>query len=250
MRPCIYCGLPKAKSQEHILASWIIEVLSRDTRGLKLPLRMVLSDQSGTKRVTVGKTKGKKTLEFTTRVCRDCNSGWMNDMETAARPYLEPMIRGQKCHIDAAGRQALTAWAAKFAVTARFAHINPDHIETQWTQSLFTNHMPPANWRVWAAHYVGGRPLWYSGHDMGSDLGQGVPVLFDHGVLATLVTGYCTLQVLGIDSVAPVGPEVDGIHSLWPPPGHGIDWPHPGRLDDSVIDDFATRWLGPTQFLV
>jgi hypothetical protein len=149
VRPCIYCELPKAKSQEHVLASWIIEVLSQDTRGLPLPLRMELSDQSGGKRVTLGKTKRSKTLEFTTRVCRDCNSGWMNDMEIAVRPYLEPMIRGAKCHIDAAWQHALAAWAAKFAVTARFAHIHPDHIERQWTQHValsdrLTRTGPPA----------------------------------------------------------------------------------------------------------
>jgi hypothetical protein len=28
VQPCIYCELPKAKNQEHVLASWIIEVLS------------------------------------------------------------------------------------------------------------------------------------------------------------------------------------------------------------------------------
>jgi hypothetical protein len=146
VRPCVYCELPKAKSQEHVLASWIIEVLSQDTRGLPLPLRMELSDQSGGKRVTLGKTKRSKTLEFTTRVCRDCNSGWMNDMEIAVRPYLEPMIRGAKCHIDAAGQHALAAWAAKFAVTARFAHIHPDHIERQWTQHCCIKRSAYPNW--------------------------------------------------------------------------------------------------------
>src|ERR1700687_2984144 len=105
----MYCGHP-ANSVEHIIATWIIDVLSQDPRGLPLPTRFSWTDpHSREVRRMVGKTtkNGKPTLEFTTQVCSDCNSGWMHDIDEAARRVLASMIQGVDTELTEAEQAAV-----------------------------------------------------------------------------------------------------------------------------------------------
>src|SRR5712692_3812656 len=139
MTDCIYCPNP-AGSDEHIIASRFVEVLAQDPRGLPLPAHLQMIDMSGQTREIGGKmrkrTGGSKkprdrrpTIEFKTRVCTTCNNRWMNDIDSAAFPKVAAMIRGERTFLSRSEQTAVASWVAKVAVTARFAHLMPDHVE-------------------------------------------------------------------------------------------------------------------------
>ena len=140
---CIYCGNP-ADSNEHVIATRFIELLSRDPRGLAIPVSLTVTLPGGVARKIGGKrTKhGQPTLEFTTRVCEKCNNEWMNDIDTAAWPYVSEMIQGHKLPLDDAARKAVATWFMKVAVTARSVpHVNQP-LEQTWTKWLLQNQSP------------------------------------------------------------------------------------------------------------
>ncbi|HTB93925.1 MAG TPA: hypothetical protein VK728_13920 [Candidatus Sulfotelmatobacter sp.] len=49
------------------------------------------------------------------RVCRDCNNGWMNELEKQTKEFLKPLIEGSEnlLSISDAQRTTLARWAAK-----------------------------------------------------------------------------------------------------------------------------------------
>lgn len=254
---CMYCG-QAAGTKEHVIATRFIEVLGEDERGLPVPLTLHATLSSGLTEQVAGKRITRKsgsrayTLEYTAPVCDRCNSGWMNDIDSAAFPHLEKMIRGEPVVIDAAAQAAVAAWICKVAITARGTALDPLPIEPEWAAWLHKNHSAPPPWQVWIGRYVGARPWWYSPHDIRIELGQGSappPPDFTqpHGVLATLVIGYLFLQVFGVSGA---GPGAMGMYQfgdlpqIWPPPGVAISWPPPYRVDDTTLEAAANRLLG------
>jgi hypothetical protein len=136
---CIYCG-KRADSREHIIATQFIELLSKDRRGLSLPVVLTVALPDGAQRELIGKStkNGKPTLEYTTRVCSACNNGWMNDIDTNAYPYVSQMVQGKSLILDRAAQLAVATWIIKVAVTARSEPQNPLPIEQDWTDWLYT----------------------------------------------------------------------------------------------------------------
>jgi len=264
VEPCIYCGDP-ADSEEHIWGTWLIDVLRKDPRGFpdyadgtlfKGPTKKVIPNRRD--------RKGRTKVEFTTdRVCGKCNSEWMNRIdERANRPgYMEKLVLGQPLAIDKPVRKAVAAWTAKTAVTARFAHISPSHVQKTWTDQLLQHHAPSADWRIWIAEYIGAEPIWYEADDIQLTVNMTLPFrlpgtteptqvegpIYEHGVLMTLAIGHLAVQVLGFDG-PPIGPIVSDANStiqIWPDGAPDRAWPPPNYLDDTTLLSFALRFTHP-----
>lgn len=56
-------------------------------------------------------------LEVVVRaVCTRCNTGWMADLEAESAVVLEPMVRGDRVHVDEGSQAIFARWASKTAV--------------------------------------------------------------------------------------------------------------------------------------
>ena len=252
---CIYCGNP-ADSNEHVIATRFIELLSRDPRGLAIPVSLTVTLPGGVARKIGGKrTKhGQPTLEFTTRVCEKCNNEWMNDIDTAAWPYVSEMIQGHKLPLDDAARKAVATWFMKVAVTARSVpHVNQP-LEQTWTKWLLQNQSPVPSWQVWVGRFDGLAPFWYNPNDVHFEIGQGRyqpgtgKVIRPHGVLATCVIGYLIIQLLGIDGVGVVeAPGEPAFPLIWPDVSRIVAWPPSEYISDEGLPLWAQRHIGNPQ---
>ena len=83
MRECAFCFATQGLTKEHIISDWV--------NGL-FPGRSEVNYQDGKGRAE--KWHADK-IDWKARVvCRDCNNGWMSDLEsTLAKPSLTPLIR-------------------------------------------------------------------------------------------------------------------------------------------------------------
>lgn len=255
---CIYCG-QAARSTEHIIATRFIDVLREDRRGLPTPLMLYITSADGGRPRRIGskriKRRGRQrsyTLEYTTRVCAACNSGWMNEIDTGAFPFVSEMIRGNPIQLDQTAQTAVAAWIAKVAVTARAAPHDPLPIEPEWTDWLHQYHSAPQRWHIWIGRYVGPRPWWYNPHDVRAELGQGSappPPGFvrPHGVMATLVIGHLIWQIFGMGGPAARFAGIDAdegtLPAIWPPSLSPLSWPPTGHVDDAGLQLWANRLL-------
>jgi hypothetical protein len=238
---CIYCGAP-AGSREHIYPSWLVEALARDPRGLDLPAPMKIWRDGVLIRTVTGRVRPKKTFEFTTKVCKTCNSGWMNRIDDRVRPHFEPMIAGRQTVLPPSAQAALAAWMTKVTIT-RFAAEHRQYVKPGWTEQLRTTETALPDWHVFVGKYVGAQPLWGSNHDLALLDSDGVTVR-DRGVTATLLVGYVALQVFHLSGLSVQEHPAVPLLRVGPPTDGELTWPvPPGHLTDELLPAFADRYV-------
>lgn len=114
-RTCVFCtnDIPDDDPPEHVVPQWVSDEL------LKLPgedlFRITFSDP------TIPPFEGR-IIEMTIEsVCRNCNHGWMSNLESRVAPLLRPAISGAfnqpDVRLTADRHPTIAAWAAKTAMT-------------------------------------------------------------------------------------------------------------------------------------
>jgi hypothetical protein len=135
---CIFCP-NEAGSLEHIIAKWISLQLEQDLRRFPRPVRAHLRGVGG----TVKEIPGDRYVEFVTETVRAaCNTGWMGLIENKASEFMKLLLAGRSCRLSKKAQRTMALWACKTFVVARFAHIQPDHVEEDWTRWFYEKRSP------------------------------------------------------------------------------------------------------------
>jgi hypothetical protein len=111
-RACIFCGATEDLTKEHLWPDWLNKELPNIYTSTVTLTRPDGETRSWAERETASQ-------EIAT-VCGDCNHGWMNDLEKAARPILVPMLNGRRLPLDRPQQRTLAAWAFKRATVAEY----------------------------------------------------------------------------------------------------------------------------------
>jgi hypothetical protein len=115
-------------TNEHIIAKWLAGPMRGTGR-----LTHAYREHSATK--DARRWSAKEPSFKAGVVCRECNTGWMNDLEIAAGKYLPPFMRAkQGLRVNYVNSPVLARWAAKTAL-------------------MFQGAEPPANRIVPREHY-------------------------------------------------------------------------------------------------
>src|SRR5450759_5037390 len=174
-RRCIFCGgTPITK--EHIFAAWMRDFLptipnSRTDHDTSLGRR----DLKSGKIMSYSTSKGKldKPGDHRSRglrvVCRNCNNGWMSEIQNIAKPILIPFLKGQWPRITQDDQYILSVWAAMFSMVFEFAHpetvgISQDH--RTFLKEFKQHKTMPKNWFVWIGQFDDqsrNLPIWHRG---------------------------------------------------------------------------------------
>jgi len=251
IKRCIYCQRA-ADSDEHIIGSWFFRELE-SIFGRPIPGGR-LEKGGAVSRIPVSRnSKGKRQFDFTTDlICHQCNNEWMNRMDEAVRRYMIGLLRGRTTVCNKKMQRGMASWAVKTAITARFAHVNPDPVEGQWAKQLMKDKRPSTEWAVWLARYKGKQEFWFRQGEI--DVTDASRVfstserpptdlpLSKNGVVMTLVLGELCVQVARVN-----GPERifnlgdPAVLRIWPSGSDG-SWPPSQELDDSTLEAFASRF--------
>jgi len=105
-RTCVFCGehIAPGTPPEHVIPDWIRRLRPNGT------VYQHRSKQPGVL------THRSKRIDITAKtVCRECNHGWMSDLETEASPILKPMLDGHLRGLSVERQVLLSRWATKTA---------------------------------------------------------------------------------------------------------------------------------------
>jgi hypothetical protein len=144
--PCVFCGMTGSLSREHVVAKWLRKALQ-----IREPVR----EFSGA--MYIGKAE---TLAIVFHeVCDSCNKTWMEALEAAVRPVLEPLLlgaaAGERRVLDPDQQAILATWAAKTGLLlalSKFRGKDYGWVPADTLQWLYHHHgllMPPPGSRVW-----------------------------------------------------------------------------------------------------
>ena len=144
--PCVFCGSTNDPSTEHVVPRWLRKALHIST-----PVK----EYSGAMYVGAAETLAITFHE----VCVKCNTGWMEALETAARPVLEPLLLGAapgtSRQLDPDQQATLGTWAVKTSlllVLSKFRgqpHGWVPASTLQWLYEHQDRRIPPPGTRVW-----------------------------------------------------------------------------------------------------
>lgn len=244
-KSCVFCG-ERPTSNEHLFPHWMSTLLTEDPRGfpaIGLHTREVASPVYGVQRQTWRKDK---VIDYTANcVCRSCNHGWMERIEADARPYLTPMIKGERMDMSTERWGAIARWRSLKAIIERYTS-PPAYIHGRWQKRLYRHGEIPDTWTIRVGAYNGSRPAFassfvFKAHPRKAD-GQPNLAISRPRALVTLLAGSFVGQVLVSEKVIPgyVDPEGYFIR-LWPSPTKGApresaNWPPPLVINDDILD--------------
>jgi hypothetical protein len=159
---CIFCqrqppDVPMSK--EHLFGDWLRELFPRNDATTHMlgvlewigaPFRSKPTERI--KPSAQGHSGSKKVRH----VCKECNEGWLSEkVESAAKPILTSVLRGDVVEIDEDMQRIIATWAAKTVMVAEYVHPHKAVIPQGERTWLKENLSPPAGWTIWIGTYDG-----------------------------------------------------------------------------------------------
>jgi hypothetical protein len=155
-RECIWlCGRP-ANTDEDIVSTWLRQTVGKKSSPTS---RWGVRNIESISGLDVEYDMPQKdfdalTLRASKTVCRECNNGWMSDLEGAVKDGLLPMVRGERVRLTPSMVARIGTWAAMKSILLDYAD-RPNHaiqgVDEDARRAFGCEHSPPPNTTVLAA---------------------------------------------------------------------------------------------------
>lgn len=234
-RRCAFCGSRKSLTKEHVLPQWLKPIVPFEGKtGVEFA--------TGERR-TLPISPSERTAKA---FCRSCNTGWMNDLEGAAKPLLTPMILGERRprKLKRLALQTIATWAAKTAVTCQY--VNPPErrfVQQRARREMYETKVAPIGTHVWLAPHDGDLfNAIFSLEPINIQFAKEIPEVDDHGLpkvhsySGSIGLGSVFIHVLylaGVEIPLKECPDF-GVPRIWPY-SHPITWPTTAPLSNIEI---------------
>lgn len=187
---CIFCLSEGKPTREHLWPRWAQETLGEGER--RNPIRHSIEPHDAP-HTSWDAPPFSATLKD---VCRRCNNGWMSKIEAEAKPYAEPLIRGEEeILITVDAQWAIARWAylkvLLFERVERRHCLLPENRYREMYESSADEPTLPANMSVLVAAHEGERYGQYA-HRLLADASSHMPELF----IGTLTIQRLVVQVI------------------------------------------------------
>lgn len=254
-RGCIFCGKAKV-SREHIIPVWAAEVLAKTKPPPSRPDKVVVGAHrrwsEGAEVDVSQEWFARHGVNFIVKcVCKECNEGWMSDIESAAKPIVTAMIEDQRVMLDTQDQEKVANWLGLKAVVAQQS-LPPAQGFLEWADAFASEKHPPTSWQIRIARYQGTVPMLFANTPTNTTVIHPlVPFAIKRrGFLFTTQLGHFVGQVLGIWQRGPPVAANRRFIQIWPHPllrgdnpsvaqVKSVDWPPEGGLDDSDLKKCA-----------
>ena len=149
-RSCVFCGSTPL-TNEHVFPQWLDKVLPEQEPIRGHERRVVHFDGGETQPPEPFERVSANTLTQTTvkRVCTNCNSGWMNDLEGEAREPLSGLIQDTAEAIDERQARSVATWIAKTCLMAQLTEGESAAVPPAYYDWMYQTREPPPLMRIW-----------------------------------------------------------------------------------------------------
>lgn len=185
-------------------------------------------------------------------VCQSCNNGWMSQLESKAKLFLQPLLMGESRSLYMDGQTTIALWSLKTAMVME-ALDQPQQraYAPREREQLRVLSVIPWRTSVWLA--TSADPSFFlsrkNRHLIADDANN------ISGVSITMAFGHLALQVLTIRVPPEVGPNTrvttnvqrgpwdQATVQIWPARSMPVTWPPPmGMNSEAGIDALAERF--------
>lgn len=248
---CVFCNRDGRESEEDLIPRWANKVLRELTgaTGVLVSLREVDIDEK-----TVLQSIHRRHQTFSAiripEVCETCNNGWMSQIENAAKPLLEPMIRGQRRAIPPRDQKTIATWMALKTLVAERMDKRIDVATAEDYHDFYARQEPPDGFLSRLGRLdVSEQDTGYFALDPKTTARSlnGVPaglpfvVYFTFSLRCLLFqTMFITKQALAYPGAPPHDPDPFWTW-VWPPRDE-VNWPPPFTWKPSQLPASLGKW--------
>jgi hypothetical protein len=211
-------------SREHAWPEWLLENIRQGRKGY-------ITGFFGPHRPPLS-WSGEKAALKVKYLCKDCNNGWMSDLEGHAQKIIRPLISDISLPLVRLDQRVLALWSIKTAMVFECTNQTKKWFySAEERRGLRDSSEPPANTYIWIGRYSQSLPLDTDARKL--SLPADIP--FTGGYLTTFAIGHLVVQLLSVKSK----PESDGFRinfqlnpwhrfllQIWPVEQETVFW-HP-----------------------
>ncbi len=238
MSLCVFCGRV-GSSEEDVFARWIANELRAGDAGFNSS-----KSRGRDKRST-------RYLGIVTRAaCRDCNGGWMSQLEQRTKPILRPAMHGEPVSWAAAQQEIVATWAFKTALTQSRSHPpGLQVVRAEHFRYLYENGCPPKGCSIVTGRYAPradeeafaawAGDAWTSGATPSGSKYEGYRVTLIVGRVLFRLHAFVTdtaFDMTGMATMYMDDEPIDALRTLWPLTGTVHTWPPAFGIDTSGLD--------------
>lgn len=246
MITCIFCGLNKLASTEDVIPKWARNALNPTSQ---VTIRAEPDGASARTQHLV--------VTLPDKICEECNTGWMHDLEERVKPFVKPMLTHKHAvDLDTTQQRDLARWAVMKVLLMEYVMrqqtpplrttdgYTPTGPELAW---LMKETDPPPRSRIWLGAFdaQGNSAVTTQARLLRSACAPGhadpVPA---H--MTTLTIGCMLLQAFTTDYVLahalqpydanPAWPYNQALTRIWPVSQPTVHWPPSHHVTNSVYD--------------
>lgn len=118
-RRCIFCESDGPLTLEHAIPQWLAAALHDMEPGDPTPEWRSQYWAGGQVEDDRQHPIHRPTV-VVRRVCETCNGGWMSRLERQAKPFIAPMVRGQRTTLEPAEQLVVATWASKTILAVEY----------------------------------------------------------------------------------------------------------------------------------
>jgi hypothetical protein len=236
-RRCPFCSGTDL-THEHVWPQWLASLLPGEKGSLLQHIRGT-EGQPETHR-----TWAVPKLDIEPRsFCKECNTGWMADLENEARPLLNKLILGEEVHLSPEDRTLAARWTMKTALTAEFSYGKGSRsIPARHYRSFFMDRLPPLGTHILLACLDPGSGILHRSHRVGPSPSRSGRTLT--GYCSTSAIRHLAFQVLWVggseDAPTRLRTSVTpGTVGAWPRGHLPVRWPPRYLLDEDMLNELC-----------
>jgi hypothetical protein len=240
---CAFCARPGKMTKGHIWPKWLQKVRPPTATSHTQVTGEFVTFTPKARRPprNVAIRQGHAGSRKIKNVCRNCNNGWMSQIEQAAMEAAIPLILAQQYALTAYHQRELARWFALMTMMAEFMDPLTKALTSEHRKFLKENLDPPPIFKMWIGRYSGTNPDLHWSHHMGMNMSLTPEVSGDpykcNTQTTTLVIGALCIHTYS----STVDPDFPGyrrapIKQVWPVIEERMIWPPMiGLNDDNII---------------
>ncbi len=147
---CLFCqrefdlAQNRERTREHVFADWMTPYL-RSSLGPGTQARWEAS-RDGESQHSYSALPAQQVVQG---VCRDCNNGWLSDIQVAAKPHLLPALQSTRSRrFGESAQEAMSVWAYRAMLVAGVK--GEIQIPISYLHGFYKSRELPGSTRIWA----------------------------------------------------------------------------------------------------
>ncbi|MCP4539890.1 MAG: hypothetical protein GY832_22350 [Chloroflexi bacterium] len=225
MRTCIFCQ-EQASSKEDIWPQWL-------TKRFPLSNASRMEAERGGHKLGTWQINTPQLL-LSKCVCRNCNNGWMSQLEQEMKPIVDSILDERLKVLDVSSQAVIAVWATKTAMVLETLYPKREFFYSEIErQCMHAVSAIPERTSIWIAQCVNQPNIYSAGKDLQTASGDSEAKAY----VTTMAFGSLAFQVVSIRSSANLSREIPITYDLregpwdevllqvWPLILHSQQWP-------------------------